>query len=307
VHSALKEFGLSAYATRAFIALILNGVSSAKEISNMTNIPYSRIYDVLVNLEGLGFVRVISGRPMRYRAERPAKVAKIVKKRLDERFQRIEAALIERLEPLYGNANASEEVDATPIWILTGDIVRKIAEKTENCKKIFRILLKNPNEALLNGVFEHLLAMSSRRVKIEVIVGKKHFKMGKKMLWRKLMSIGRVMVVPSVIFDGFIFDDEEMLVFLTSFFNVAVREEQMMFWISDQRLNAYTSTYFKMLWNSGTQFTLREDADGTDADPEPDLEPLPPTRKPARTPIYVVDDNEDDEEGDPDEDFDDDA
>ncbi len=61
VYSALKEFGLTDYETRAFIALITNGISSAKDLSDRTKIPYSRIYDVLVNLENLGWVKVISG------------------------------------------------------------------------------------------------------------------------------------------------------------------------------------------------------------------------------------------------------
>ena len=102
VYSALKEFGLTDYETRAFIALITNGISSAKDLSDRTKIPYSRIYDVLVNLENLGWVKVISGRPMQYKAERPAFVAKLAKKQIEEKYQRIEHALLEKLEPLYG-------------------------------------------------------------------------------------------------------------------------------------------------------------------------------------------------------------
>ena len=83
VYAALKEFGLTDYETRAFIALITTGISSAKELSDRTKIPYSRIYDVLVNLENIGWVKVISGRPMKYKAERPAYVAKLAKKQIE--------------------------------------------------------------------------------------------------------------------------------------------------------------------------------------------------------------------------------
>ncbi len=51
VYAALKEFGLTDYETRAFVALKINGISSAKDISDKTSIPYSRIYDILLNLE----------------------------------------------------------------------------------------------------------------------------------------------------------------------------------------------------------------------------------------------------------------
>jgi sugar-specific transcriptional regulator TrmB len=63
VYAALKEFGLTDYETRAFVALTINGISSAKDISDKTQIPYSRIYDILLNLESQGWVKVHQGRP----------------------------------------------------------------------------------------------------------------------------------------------------------------------------------------------------------------------------------------------------
>lgn len=160
VYAALKEYGLTDYETRAFVALITNGVSSAKELSDRTSIPYSRIYDVLVNLETQQWVKVISGRPMKYKAERPAFVARLAKKELEEKYQRIESALLEKLEPLYG---AEETVESTPIWILNGQIFQKVEEMIRGTSKDLTIFLKNPNEEMLSEYFDIFLDLSEKK------------------------------------------------------------------------------------------------------------------------------------------------
>jgi sugar-specific transcriptional regulator TrmB len=254
VYAALKEFGLTDYETRAFIALITHGVSSAKELSDRTKIPYSRIYDVLVNLENLGWVKVISGRPMQYKAERPTFVAKLAKKQIEEKYTRIEHALIEKLEPLYGN---DEEVDTTPIWILNGNIQQKIVEAIRSVNKSLIIFLKNPNETLLTEYFDHLLFLTTKNVEITIIMSESNLQIKNKNLWRKLISIAKIQTVKYVLFDSFLFDEKEMFIFLTTFFNIDIKEENMVFMISEPRLVNYTRTYFRMLWSTGKKFTLK--------------------------------------------------
>lgn len=253
VYAALKEFGLTDYETRAFVALTINGISSAKEISDKTSIPYSRIYDILLNLESQGWVKVHQGRPMMYQAERPLTVAKIAKKQLEDKYKRIESALIDKLEPLYGN---EKEIDTTPIWILKGDVDLKISELLDNAKDAVRVLFANPDEDLLQEFFENFLNASTRKVAIEVVVPKDYEPKDKK-IWRKMLTIATIKTVSRIIFDGIIVDDENMLIFLSSFFDIKVKEENMVFWISEKRLLNYSGTYFKYVWNLGKKFSLK--------------------------------------------------
>lgn len=254
VYAALKEFGLTDYETRAFIALITHGVSSAKDLSDRTKIPYSRIYDVLVNLENLGWVKVISGRPMQYKAERPTFVAKLAKKQIEEKYARIEQALIEKLEPLYGN---DEEVDTTPIWILNGNVQQKVIDTIRNTTKSLTIFLKNTNENMLQEYFEHFLFLTGKNIEITVIMSEATMQIKNKNIWRKLLSIAKVQTVKYVLFDAFLFDDREMFIFLTTFFNIDIKEENLIFMISEPKLINYTRTYFRMLWSSGKKFQLK--------------------------------------------------
>lgn len=253
VYAALKEFGLTDYETRAFVALTINGISSAKEISDKTSIPYSRIYDILLNLESQGWVKVHQGRPMMYQAERPVVVAKIAKKQLEEKYKRIESALIDKLEPLYGN---EKEIDTTPIWILKGDVNVKISELFENSKKSIRILFTNPNEELLDTFFENLINASTRKIDLEMVIPE-DFNPKDKKIWRKMLSIAKIKTASNIIFDGILVDDEDMLMFLSSFFNIRVQEENLVFWISENRLITYATTYFRYLWNLGKKFSLK--------------------------------------------------
>jgi hypothetical protein len=58
-------------------------------------------------------------------------------------------------------------------------------------------------------------------------------------------------------FDGILVDKEELIIFLSSFFNIRVPEENMVFWISEKRLIDYTFTYFRYIWGLGKQFLLK--------------------------------------------------
>ena len=255
VYSALKEFGLTDYETRAFVDLIVSGKSNAKEISSRTNIPYSRIYDVLVNLESLGWVKVLSGRPMEYAAERPSLIAKLAKKQLEEKYVRIESALIEKLDPLY--QKKTDVVDSTPIWIINGNVKQKVIEKIENAKEKIQLLLRKNNEPLLNDFYNQLLnAHTLSNVKIEVILTS-DITIEEKKIWRKLVSIAEVHQIDGhSLFDGMIIDEKQAILFLTSFFDIQVQEENMAFWISENKLMRYFNNYFRLVKAKATSFTL---------------------------------------------------
>jgi sugar-specific transcriptional regulator TrmB len=254
VYAALKEFGLTDYETRAFILLITSGVSSAKELSDKTRIPYSRIYDVLVNLENFGWVKVISGRPMKYRAERPAHVAKLARKQIEAKFQRIEHALIEKLEPLYGH---EEAVESTPIWILNGDIYKKVQEMIKGTSTTLTLFLKYPNEEMIMDFFDAFLHLTENNVDINILLDEDHLKINNRNVWRKISSIAKVHTVKNVLFDAFMFDYKDLVIFLTSFFKIAIKDENMVFLIQENRLISYAKTYFTMMWSMSEKFHLK--------------------------------------------------
>ncbi len=78
----LKDFGLNSYESKLWVALLSRGVSTAGELSDISNVPRSRTYDVLESLEKKGFIIVKVGKPIKYLAVSPGEVVERVKKRV---------------------------------------------------------------------------------------------------------------------------------------------------------------------------------------------------------------------------------
>ena len=66
LHSLLKEFGLTANAAKAYIALLRKNPSTGYEISGQADIPRSAIYNVLAKLVNMGLVSSVGKDPRRY-------------------------------------------------------------------------------------------------------------------------------------------------------------------------------------------------------------------------------------------------
>ncbi len=80
----LKDFGLNSYESKLWVALLSRGVSTAGELSDISNVPRSRAYDVLESLEKKGFIIVKIGKPIKYLAVPPSEVIERVKKHVAE-------------------------------------------------------------------------------------------------------------------------------------------------------------------------------------------------------------------------------
>ena len=73
-------FDLNIYEVKIWTALLSKGVATAGELSDISNVPRSRSYDVLESLEKKGFVILKLGKPIKYIAVEPEEVIKRVKK-----------------------------------------------------------------------------------------------------------------------------------------------------------------------------------------------------------------------------------
>ncbi len=74
-----SSFDLNEYEVKIWAALLSRGISSAGELSEISNVPRSRSYDVLETLEKKGFVMMKLGKPIKYMAVKPEEVLKRVK------------------------------------------------------------------------------------------------------------------------------------------------------------------------------------------------------------------------------------
>jgi len=89
----IKDFGLNSYEAKIWTALLSRGISSAGELSDISNVPRSRTYDVLESLEKKGFVMMKLGKPIKYMAISPTEVIDLIKKKIRQESIRQEASM----------------------------------------------------------------------------------------------------------------------------------------------------------------------------------------------------------------------
>ncbi len=77
-----KIFDLNLYEAKVWTALLSRGVSTAGELSNISDVPRSRTYDILESLEKKGFVVMRLGKPIKFIALKPEEVVERVKRNL---------------------------------------------------------------------------------------------------------------------------------------------------------------------------------------------------------------------------------
>jgi sugar-specific transcriptional regulator TrmB len=121
----LHEMGLSAYETKAYLAVLRQGILTASAATESTDIPQSRIYDVFDSLERKGFVKVQQGRPKKYGAIEPeTAVQQYCEYRRDEfeaelsKTRSAGEALVEEFEPRQQGTNGHDDIDI--FWSYAG-------------------------------------------------------------------------------------------------------------------------------------------------------------------------------------------
>lgn len=105
----LEDIGLNMYERKIYSALLGRGVSTAGELSEMTNVPRSRAYDVLESLAEKGFAVIKSNQPMEYVSIPPQQAIENIKKQhrqeLEEKLNRLDSfkdsEAVGELEDLY--------------------------------------------------------------------------------------------------------------------------------------------------------------------------------------------------------------
>jgi len=123
---ALEALGLTGKESRAYVALLHNGVSTAQQVSGFLNVQYPAVYRILQSLQSKGWIEVSQERPNRYRARAPRIVAEEARQsRLDDL-----AAASELVSDLHEPSGPRVRETDGDLWIYKGaeTIGRKLRE-----------------------------------------------------------------------------------------------------------------------------------------------------------------------------------
>ncbi|MCD4843769.1 MAG: hypothetical protein K8R25_04685 [Methanosarcinales archaeon] len=142
---ALKQMGLTEYESKAYMKLVEHGHLSAKEASELSGIPYSKVYTTLISLVDKGWVIVKEGRPKKYRPVEPSFASEIALKKQTHVLCDASKLINETLQSLFSEDTA---VGKSEIWSIKGsdNVLRKFEEVLNlSNEEIFCLLLNIDN------------------------------------------------------------------------------------------------------------------------------------------------------------------
>ncbi len=132
----LLELGLNKYEAKVYLTLIGEGISTAKNVSDITGVPYGKVYEIINSLSSKGFCTILPSKPMKCRATSPKQAIVETKKRTEEKYEKLEKHILDELEPMFTESKKFIEPKGV-FWVINGrsNVVKKIDEliqKAEN-------------------------------------------------------------------------------------------------------------------------------------------------------------------------------
>lgn len=244
---ALKDFGLTEYEARAYISLVESGPMTASGLSGTASIPYSKIYEILGNLERKGWVETEQGRPSVHYPKAPTLALESSLLRVENTLRSSQAEVLEELQPLYEKKEVKERPD---IWIVRGqqNIIDKIRESLDRTRKELLIAMPIVPDPIIALVAPLLETVRQRGVKISVMIPEATARGTVK----KLMGLADVRLRSQMFGGGLISDSTRIIILLGE-----EPEKGLSLAISSDHsgLVKFGKIYFEFLWESSQSST----------------------------------------------------
>lgn len=160
----LQQLGLKEYESRCFVGLSQVETGTAKKLSEMTEVPRTRVYDAIRVLEAQGLVQIHHSSPQRFRAVSLEEATETLRDQYEARVERLHDAL-NAVEILDEN----DEEPVQQVWAMSGNggIENRTEELIETAAD--EIVLVIGDESLLT---ENLVAtLTAVDDGVELLVG----------------------------------------------------------------------------------------------------------------------------------------
>ena len=111
----LQQLGLKEYEAKCFVGLSRLSTGTAKQLSEVTDVPRTRVYDAIRVLEAQGLVVIQHSSPQRFRAVPLEEATETLRDQYEARVDRLAAAL-EDAEKV----DADEQEEVQEVWVMSG-------------------------------------------------------------------------------------------------------------------------------------------------------------------------------------------
>ena len=235
IEKKLKIFGLNKYEASAYVTIVKRSVSSAREISKFSGVPYSRIYDVLDSLEKKGWIFIESGKPLRYKANDLKRILEKIEKKTMNELLEAKKALINELEPFF-----AKTVKKVGVWITRDKekILEKVEDMIKTAKKSLYLMIPYIPKEIITDVkkLEKLVLERSDTIEVRVILGEKYPNVDERLKIKFCKEKTGWAVIK---------DEEEAF-----YASPCIEGEEIGLWTDEKELVKINVVMFKYLWQS---------------------------------------------------------
>jgi sugar-specific transcriptional regulator TrmB len=236
---ALHEAGLTEYELRAYVSLLKYGRLTANETSKESDIPYSKIYEVLRNLEKKGWIEIESGRPNKYYPKAPSEAIEATRMRVEHMLSNFEDQVIEELQPIYEKKGIRERPD---IWIVRGNfnVIQKIREIIKKTEKELVFAIPIIKHALYKNFNADFIRIGASKIQFRLMTTKPV----NEELIDEITKVAETRIRDQMFGGGLISDNKEVVLLLGE-----SGEETLAIWSDHMGLVKLAREYFDYLWN----------------------------------------------------------
>jgi sugar-specific transcriptional regulator TrmB len=231
--------GLTEYETETYVALLRSGVLTASEVSDQSNVPYSKIYETLNALERKGWIEAERGRPSKYFPKSPEEALSMTKLQFEEKLRGWEKTITAELQPIFERREIREKPD---IWILRGElsVLAKLQEMMDNAKSEVMIAAPVFVRPFASFFANFLGGLRERNVRISFMVadGEENWNI------KGLALNADVRTRDRMFGGGVICDSREALLMLGE------DKPTLVIWSNHVGLVKFARDYFQYLWDS---------------------------------------------------------
>ncbi len=157
----LEAFGLSAYAARTYVALASLGGGTAQDVSDVSDVPRTRVYDAAKELQTRGLVDVQQSTPKRFWPISTETTGRHFEQEYRHRVNR----LVESLGAVESVAKSSEQ---RGVWTVTGheSVSERAVDFVDSATE--EVVYMTVGELLTDGIVDSLRAASQRGLSIKL-------------------------------------------------------------------------------------------------------------------------------------------
>ena len=241
---AMESLGLTSYEIKVYLSLLEQGSMTASDISKISGVPYSKIYEVLNSLDNKVWLESDSSRPQKFYPKSPSTALEAIRLQKEIEIKNNEEIIKNELIPIYEKSGIREKPE---IWVVRGfyNIAGKVNEIIQNSQRELLIALPQLAQDIAKSLQPMLRTLHDKGIRIVVLVSEGT----STEIIKAISRIADVRIKNNMFGGGVIGDGIQVLILLGEEGNRNGSSEPIAIWAEHPGLAVYAKDYFNYLWN----------------------------------------------------------